>query len=662
MNLGGAVIPDRLFLFGAYEHQEAGQSQDEGPAGAGYPEPIPGVSLAQFNEISQVLKRRLRHRHRRRWSPTGRSRTTATSAAATGRSPTTIALKARTSGSKESTLRADDLFTGNSPQSRRPEHLLLSGTNSKYYSGRLYSNWTDRFLDRAALFALRDPGPPGSVRRRRGPVRQSDPAHHRRRRQPRPARPTARSWRARATRVRPTTSQTTSTSIARVANYRRRRPSVQVRRRDQPAPSLYNLFVQNATGTLAFRNVGDCETDPSPVKSSGTTRPRHRERRDRQHRRRVRQLLAPPATSTRPRPSSSAHLLGVPAGRVAGHRPANAVERRAARHGSTAPRPELNVNFVDRYGIDNRRLHDARPDRAATLGMTYDMDDFASSPARSSAAASASSRAAIRWCGSATPSRTTASALRREPAPRPRCPAAADRRRRERPVHGLPQCFRQNGINSRCGGPGRHAVDRSRTSRCRPSGAPTSACRRSSTSARAPFASGWRFGLDYIFSRYRDPYTIVDLSQTPANFGGTVGTGTAQQPAAIGSTDSRSMADRSIAPSIRSNVGCDAVLAAINPTPVWTNVTAQCFFKTNASGGFVRASNGNLIPVGRDDELMLTNSRATAAMSRPSSFRRTSITASSRRAVRATSTSAMPSRLRRTVATCSTRRQDRTTT
>jgi hypothetical protein len=48
-NLGGAVIPDKLFLFGAYEHQEAGQSQDDGPAGEGYANPQAAITVGQFN-------------------------------------------------------------------------------------------------------------------------------------------------------------------------------------------------------------------------------------------------------------------------------------------------------------------------------------------------------------------------------------------------------------------------------------------------------------------------------------------------------------------------------------------------------------------------------------------------------------------------------------
>ena len=89
------------------------------------------------------------------------------------------------------------------------------------------------------------------------------------------------------------------------------------------------------------------------------------------------------------------------------------------------------------------------------------------------------------------------------------------------------------------------------------------------------FFSGWRIHLDYIYSRYRNPLTIVDLSQTPDFREGLNGFTIDGRPiyAAI---------DPSVA-------GCNAQLVSVGAPPVWQNVTAACF---NTQ---------------RDDELMLTN-------------------------------------------------------
>lgn len=55
-SLGGPILPDRLFFFGAYEHSEVTFAQDEGPTGAGFANERAFITEAQFNEISDVLK------------------------------------------------------------------------------------------------------------------------------------------------------------------------------------------------------------------------------------------------------------------------------------------------------------------------------------------------------------------------------------------------------------------------------------------------------------------------------------------------------------------------------------------------------------------------------------------------------------------------------
>jgi len=93
------------------------------------------------------------------------------------------------------------------------------------------------------------------------------------------------------------------------------------------------------------------------------------------------------------------------------------------------------------------------------------------------------------------------------------------------------------------------------------------------------FFSNWNLNLDYIYSRYRNPLTVVDLAQAPNPRLGISGYTIDGRPlySAIDPTDTDS-------------VNCAAELVQASP-PVWANVTPGCFGTR----------------IGRDDELMLTN-------------------------------------------------------
>src|SRR3546814_15163031 len=93
--------------------------------------------------------------------------------------------------------------------------------------------------------------------------------------------------------------------------------------------------------------------------------------------------------------------------------------------------------------------------------------------------------------------------------------------------------------------------------------------------APSGFFSGWNLNLDYIYSKYRDPFTIVDLSQTPDIREGLDGFTSDGRPIYAAIDPNRN--------------GCDARLVGLNPAPVFEDVTAACF------------------GTGRDDELQLTN-------------------------------------------------------
>jgi hypothetical protein len=57
VTLGGPIIPDRVFFFGGYEsHYFLGSSQEFGPSDASVANPVPGVTTADLNTITSILK------------------------------------------------------------------------------------------------------------------------------------------------------------------------------------------------------------------------------------------------------------------------------------------------------------------------------------------------------------------------------------------------------------------------------------------------------------------------------------------------------------------------------------------------------------------------------------------------------------------------------
>ena len=145
VSLGGPIIPDRLFFFGAYEHQESGEAWDFGPTGAGYANETPGISVEDFNRFSQILSDQygietgplvfnLPYENDRYF----------------GRLDFQInddhRLEATYQHLEENTVKRDGIFDSiSSPTLTGLNNFYNSGTKSDYYSARLYSDWSDTF-------------------------------------------------------------------------------------------------------------------------------------------------------------------------------------------------------------------------------------------------------------------------------------------------------------------------------------------------------------------------------------------------------------------------------------------------------------------------------------------------------------------------------------
>jgi hypothetical protein len=573
--ISAPIIKDRLFVFGAYEHQEAGQSQDDGPSGAGYPNEQTGISVDQFNAISQVL-------HDVYGVDTGPLVTNRpfTNDRYFARADLQINDKHRFEATyqrlEESSTRPDDLFTGTSPQAIGLNTFYLSGTKSNYYSGRLYSQWSDKFstelrYSRSEVQDLQDPigggeaqsanpipriivgidnatGIDGTVLAGPGTSRSANDL------------------------------RTNVDQFKFLAKFDGGAHQLKFGAEINTA-HLFNLFVQNATGTLVFRNLADLQAG---LLSPGTTAPGKT-----------------PTTSTTP----SNVVSGKTQGAFGNFSATGDVNDAAARFTRSiysiyaqddwdvndrlqvtagvradwydGGHPAYNQNFVNRYGFANTAgFSTLDPLVMPRIAFTYDLDEFAVfSRAKFRAGVGIFSGGdPVVWFGNAfqNDGRGFAGGSTAD-AP---CPAGQIDVVVNGQFTGVPTCF-QAAASARA------AAGLGDTQSISPNIKMPSVLRANAGfeadlgSPDGGFFSGWHLNLDYIWSRYRNPFTIVDLAATPDIREGLNGFTVDGRPICA-----------SIDPTV---AGCGATLVGLNPGPVYQNVTAACF------------------NTDRDDELQLTN-------------------------------------------------------
>ena len=586
--LGGPVIKDRLFLFGAYEHQEAGQSQDEGPSGAGFVNEANGVSAAQFAEISQVI----RDVYGIDTGPLVTNRDF-TNDRYFVRADLQITdnhrLEATYQRLEEAVERADDLtLTGTfGPTIVGRNTFLRSGTESNYYSGRLYSNWTDTFstelrYSRAEVQDLQDPigggeaqdenpipriivgvdnatGPDGAVQAGPGFSRSANDL------------------------------QTTIQQYRAIAKLDAGAHQFKIGAELNSA-DLFNLFIQNGTGALHFENINDLRegllsrgtgnfnTTSSPANlTSGA----------------VEGAIGNFSSTGDPRDAAADFNRSIYSVFVQDDWQVN--DQLSAVLGVRVDwfdggRPKPNPLYLQRYGFANTAsFSNLDPIVMPRLALTYDLDDFA-------VFSRAQLRGGVGIFSGGDPLVFYANAFQNDgrgfaqgttqdagciPNNNGRFDVVVNGQ-----FTGIPQCIVNSGAASAAQGRGdTQSID--------PNIKQPSVLRANlGFSSELNFTdtgifNGWNLNLDYIYSRYRDPLTLVDLAAVPAT--ATFGTNAAPNGPAIGingfTIDGRPIY-RSIDPSV---AGCNAKLVDITPTPIYTGVTGACF---NTQ---------------RDDELMLTN-------------------------------------------------------
>ena len=591
-NLGGPIWRDRIFFFGAYEHQESAQSQDDGPTGGGFSNSIPQVTVQQFNDIAQVLRdvyhidpgpivtsrpfTNDRYFGRLDWQITDDHR-----------------LELSYQHLEESQVRTDDFFTGASPQVTGLNTFLQSGSRADYYSARLYSNWTQNFstefrYSRSDVTDIQDPIGGGEAQSAtpipriivgidNAPLNSSPSGND-------------------ATFLAgPGNSRSANDLQTRIEQYKALfnlelgshhfKLGFEANHVD-----LFNLFVQNATGTLVFRNLADLQQG----------------------------LLSPGSTGTTGTFPNNV-VLGQTVGAFGNVTPSGDINEAAADFERTiwsayfqdewrvnealnivagirtdwysGGKPGFNPQFPRRFGINNNTGFGAlAPVILPRLGFTYDFEDFIGlgrTQIRGGVGIFSGGDPLV-WFGNAfqndgstfATANTNNAACASVPKVNGQIDVVVNGQ-----FTGVPTCFRTAASAIAAGSLGAtQSIDPDIE-------APTVlraniGLQTDLSLTESGFLSGWRLNLDYIWSRYNNPFTIVDLSQTPDTRRGLAGF----------TSDGRPI----YAPIDPTRAGCAATLLDAGAPPVWANVTTACF-NTNVSTGATTDAN-------RVGEYMLTNS------------------------------------------------------
>lgn len=577
--LSGPVIKDRLFLFGAYEHQQAAGPQEFGPTGAGYAKELSSISLDQFNEVSDILS--------------------SVYGIETGPLVTSLPyendryflradlqinddhrLEATYQRLEENTVKSDDFFTSFSSSQLTGENTFYnSGTTSDYYSGRLYSQWSDIFstevrYSRSKVVDAQDPiggfeaqsdnptpriivgidnasGPDGTILAGPGVNRSAN-------------------------------ALTTTIDQARIAGLLDAGRHQLKFGAELNRASLNNLYVFNATGTLVFSNIEDLRNG---VLSAGTD---------------TRNTTSTTPSNVIPGRTVGAFASSTPTGDVTTAAAAfkrdiwsifaqdefSASDALTLTAGvrvdwyDTNVHPQVNPNFVARYGFGNSTsFSNIDPIVMPRLAATYDLDDFGvfSRAQLRAGVGTFSGGDPLVWFGNAY--QNNGAAYGQTTSNDPACAGQSLSVLQGGQFTGVPQCV----LDSAAAQGAQGLAD---TQSIDPDiKMPTVLRANIGFASDLDFAqsglfSGWHLNVDYIYSRYRNPLTVVDLSQTIAATVDGQGLG----------LDGYTIDGRPIYAAIDPTAaGCDATLVSRYPVE-WSGVTAPCF----------RTS--------RDDEIMLTNS------------------------------------------------------